>query len=176
MGDKVCWLLINVQSPYECTYGPPQVAGIDAGGRSFKLTAVGMAVRRRDIPTLAAQVDAEQKAKGHGQEAVSAAGACAQMRAALRPGGQAGFAAAVLASQSPKLSKGGSDDAATDACCDWLQTGHSICGAIESPSRVGAAGGARRATRPSHPAPRLPRRMARRPGATGAMPHASCAA
>ncbi|KAL4859055.1 hypothetical protein ACK3TF_000838 [Chlorella vulgaris] len=61
-------------SPYECTYGPPQVAGIDAGGRSFKLTAVGMAVRRRDIPTLAAQLDAEQKAKGLGQEAVSAAG------------------------------------------------------------------------------------------------------
>jgi hypothetical protein len=70
--EALCDLPYLLQSPYQCTYGPPSVTAQDEEGRSFRLAALGRAARRRDIPTLAHQHDAEQA--GAVEDEVSAEG------------------------------------------------------------------------------------------------------
>lgn len=62
-----------LQSPYACTFGTPKVAASNGEGKHFKLSALGKAVRRRDIPTLAQQKAEEREAAG-AQEEVSPEG------------------------------------------------------------------------------------------------------
>ncbi|PRW59725.1 hypothetical protein C2E21_1933 [Chlorella sorokiniana] len=52
-------------SPYECFFVKlPKVTPLDDGGSSYQITALGRAVRRRDIPTLKEERAAERTAAG----------------------------------------------------------------------------------------------------------------
>lgn len=56
-------------SPYECFFvKAPKVTPLDEEGRSFQVTALGRAVRRRDIPTLKEAKAAEREAAGAAAE------------------------------------------------------------------------------------------------------------
>ncbi len=80
-----------MQSPYQCTFGRPKVTvqrqpadsaeeaeeaeGDGGGGLQLRLSCLGKAVRRRDIPTMVQQKAQERAQRGVAAD-VSAEGEC----------------------------------------------------------------------------------------------------